>query len=103
MGGTALGRRAPLVARRQATENPARGTSASSAKGRDPGGASERRKSPRRRPPPQASAPAGTAREAADCLFSPLDAEPPPNAHAQGPGPPTSPTLSEKKADAFRQ
>lgn len=98
MGGTALGWRAPLVARRQATENPARGTSASSAKGRDPGGTSERRKSPRRRPPP-----AGTAREATDCLFSPLDAEPPPNAHAQGPGPPTSPTLSEKKADAFRQ
>lgn len=86
------------MARRQATENPACGTSAPSAKGRDPGGASERR-----RPPPQASTPAGTAREAADCLFSPLDAEPPPNAHAQCPGPPTSPTLSEKKADAFRQ
>lgn len=81
------------MARRQATENPACGTLAPSAKGRL--GAQEK--------PPQASAPAGTAREATDCLFSPLDAEPPPNAHAQGPGPPTSPTLSEKKADAFRQ
>lgn len=87
------------MARRQATENPARVPSAPSVKGPGPGGAAECRESRPRHPHPQVP----LSRPLTAVLFSPLDAEPPPNVRAQGPGPPTSPTLSEKKADAFQQ